>query len=1013
MPRNPLKNFRRKSSANALEFATAVEPSSPQSTFRVLERPATDGFDGGNGLNKRLSSGRPLTAKTTSADNLGAYANRYERPVGYKQLSMLTGNRGSGGTTRSGSTGFQDNSSASARFSSSSTLPSSLDVDGEDLFPVRKAPFAVHDEILEPPPTFLSRAGRALSFANKSYKIPPQQIGTSASNSQPTSPYNAHPTSSENDFGRDRAMTTSSYASTAKPPQLDSGLGSSDFGGDFGNMFEGLNGRKMSRDQIPPVPAFPTSARTTEPADAGDAFVPPHAASRQGMTPSPTRLERPQLAATKRYSWDSRNSMDQLMPGSDMGSPGSENLPSSAQGASATSPIPGFSTVKGYQAVPDRYKTPDTPYDRATSPASDAGFMAAPYSRSTREGNQEPQSVWRSELRVPTGDQSKRNSGSSSDIEMQPLPHSSAALNGYNRQAGARSPIRDDLSIADSGLASSSQSMHTTPRAIKAELDINESLFDSSPVGPPSRAINHGKQRATEALPNPKRMTRVQFEQARLGQSKGPYQDGKDSDDSGPEDEEEEDEAERHRQVTLQRRKQEANMAVYRQQMKKVTGGQPSELPSQRPGLSGSLSSMHLGGASGTDAVAGEDEDDDVPLGILQAHGFPNRSRLPSQMPGASPGYAASAAGDVPGNLPAFARRLPTDPYFSLANPSNRETLPYGGGSGSVYGGVSPGGQPGGLVGVIAGEERARAARRGSPNPATGGYGPIPLPSNLLPQMPRSDSMGSFAGVPGLPPAMTPQEMATQQQMQHLMAMQAQMMQQMMAMQQNGGQMPMMPMPGMPMQGSPGMASLGGNGLSPMPNGSPRPASVMSNQGRSMTMSQLPTRSGIENVQQRSSTMGNNLRPQYAGSAYGMPTGPQQGYTPSIAPSERSNVGMPSRYRPVSTLDANGGAPVDSGIARSQTMTSMSFPNAHRTPSPLGMTDGNATKQPKTTIRMVDRPKNAPRGSSQLKALQVDEDDEEGWAEMAKRRADMRAKRHTKTPSATVKPLYDMYQGLD
>ena len=49
---------------------------------------------------------------------------------------------------------------------------------------------------------------------------------------------------------------------------------------------------------------------------------------------------------------------------------------------------------------------------------------------------------------------------------------------------------------------------------------------------------------------------------------------------------EDEDDPDRAKRVAKQRAKQEANMSVYRQQMKKVTGGGPSDLPTQtRPSL--------------------------------------------------------------------------------------------------------------------------------------------------------------------------------------------------------------------------------------------------------------------------------------------------------------------------------------------------------------------------------------------------------------------------------------------
>jgi hypothetical protein len=45
--------------------------------------------------------------------------------------------------------------------------------------------------------------------------------------------------------GRDRAVTTSSYASTTKPPLLDKDLGLS-LGGDFSEMFAGFDKRKST-----------------------------------------------------------------------------------------------------------------------------------------------------------------------------------------------------------------------------------------------------------------------------------------------------------------------------------------------------------------------------------------------------------------------------------------------------------------------------------------------------------------------------------------------------------------------------------------------------------------------------------------------------------------------------------------------------------------------------------------------------------------------------------------------
>jgi hypothetical protein len=97
--------------------------------------------------------------------------------------------------------------------------------------------------------------------------------------------------------------------------------------------------------------------------------------------------------------------------------------------------------------------------------------------------------------------------------------------------------------------------------------------------------------------------------------------------------------------------------------------------------------------------------------------------------------------------------------------------------------------------------------------------------------------------------------------------------------------------------------------------------------------------------------------------------GQGMGYTPSIAPSERSNVGLPGRYRPVSHMVTD---------------------NKSRTSTMSGALGGwnSENKAPGATIRGV---KNAGNAS--------DEDDEEGWGQMAKKREQKKSKWRTKKDS--------------
>ena len=876
-------------------------------------------------------------------------------------------------------------------------------------------------------------------------ELPPKPFASSGTASQPSSPPRLY--RGESDYMRDRAMTTSTYASTAKPPQLES---THDFGGGFDNMFDGLDGDRKS-SSVPPVPPASTYGQRVrvaaerrnsnvefqQPEPESLLFPPPRMPSRQSNSPSPTLLQRPPRIEQKRYSWDSRHSTEQLLsgPSSEIGSPNSEVFPPVAR-PSSTAPLAGLNVLRGYQTVPNRQTSPEI-RDARASPASNSGFTSA-QSHHFDDPSAEPataldavdeRAVWKTQLRRPTGQHTQR------EVSKESMESTNAG--GYRvprvvddePNLGRLSPSPSNT-VSPARDSTATDSINTTPRAKIAVLDTEEQdLFDSSPAGPASRAISPGKQRARTDI-TPKRMTTAQFEQ--LQRQSGFHEDDDDDNKStiSAEELDDEDEVERQKVLAQQRRRQEATMSVYRQQMKKVTGGTMSDLPSQRPGfersgtsgLPTSMSSMSVGGTFSGD-TAGDDEDDDVPLGILQAHGFPTRTRPPNQMPGSNPGYAGSMAGGAAGDLPAFARRLPQDPYYGagLVNPAQREPLSFGQGGGSVYGGSAYGGsayggngapqmaQPGGLVGVIAGEERAKAARRGSPNPITGGYGPIPLPGSMqqgqqIPQFGRSQSMQSLSGfmpqngmLPGQP-AMSPYEHAawqSQQQMQQMMQMQAQWMQ--MMMQGNMPGMPPMQMPGYPaLPQSSSMNSLG------VPDNNQRRVSgspSLAHQGRSMTMMTPPSQFN-DNYQQRAQTMGSNpARPPYAGSVYGMngQMVPQGGYTPSIAPSERSNIGMPSRYRPVADGQANGGA------SRSQTMTSLSFPGTRqegRPVSPLGALDANANKTAKTMIRVVEKPRGAPKSPLLRNSNAEDENDEEGWAEMAKKREAMRKKRHTKAVPA-------------
>jgi hypothetical protein len=523
-------------------------------------------------------------------------------------------------------------------------------------------------------------------------------------------------------------------------------------------------------------------------------------------------------------------------------------------------------------------------------------------------------------------------------------------------------------------------SVQTTPRVPEAALESpteEDNMFDDAvadaailaeqyterPVSPP-------RQRPTNKVMTPAQFERYKQDQERMRSVGGQPKEEENEDEDNYDDDE--DEAEKRKQLAKQRRKQEAHMAVYRQQMMKVTGENLAPLPTSALGAPASRHSPNM--LSTGKSSDEEEEDEEVPLAILAAHGFPNKNRPPTALTsmGSNPNLRASALanGGAHGSLPVFARNLPQDPYFGagLVNPISRESLAFGHGNGSVYGDSGSGRAsvpPGGLVGVIASEERSRAARRGSPNP-NGGYDSMPMPQMGMPPMMAPGMMppmGMPMG-PMMPGMLTPGDQAQiqmTQQMQQFMQMQMQFMQ---MMTQQQGINPMPSTPGLTPGSTPGAQNRSSTmGNIPPPDflgvglgGIGRPASAQGRpQGR--TMSMLDPNAAPW------------MNPQANGSRSSL-FAPGAGYTPSIAPSERSNVGLPGRYRPVSQ------APVSANQSRTNTMSGAmgNWENVENVPA---MRDSKMVSTP--GIRVVKHD------------VEDDEDEEEGWAEMKKKRENKRS----------------------
>jgi len=745
---------------------------------------------------------------------------------------------------------------------------------------------------------------------------------------------------------RARAVTASSYASTATPPKLDErDLGLS-LGGDFSDMFAGFGKRKSamlveeeSNRAMSQSPVRKHDKRLRIKLTFEQDASPSGPATRPNRfnQPSPLNIDKNRNVEASPYSWSSQHSNDGLI--------------------SSTSPS-------------------------AFAPAHDSPPPPVPQ-HGMRSNNTSPnlnrQQRPEVGIRRSSGYTGRRKStieypGEAVDEDARLLRESVSAARRLDEPSYS-SKVRDSWALPsttaykvdDAAVASwTKPSEESTPKAKKAEPKIHEdSMFDNH-ITESAHLAQRFRERSlsppTRHTPHNKVMTPAQFErykqdQERMrsigGKSKEQEEDDEDEDETY---DDEEDEAEKRQRLAKQRRKQEAHMAVYRQQMMKVTGEAAST--GIRPPAFSSQSSPNL--AALGQPEEGEEEDEEVPLAILQAHGFPNKNKPPMRSAGSNPNLRAqSVAG---GALPVFARALPQDPYFGagIVHPTNRESMAFAGGAGSVNGGQSRGLPVGGLVGVIATEERSRAMRRGSPN-AQGEYGPPPsngFNGMGMPPMPRASTPGSMMnGMPGMggmpmgsmgpvnPMMLSPGDQAQMhmsQQMQQFMQMQMHFMQMMTQgqgpPQPNSQQLGDMPRPNSAHAHAPGL----------------RPGS---SHQRAMTMMDPNAAPWMQH--------GGLFAPSIQG---------QGGYAPSIAPSERSNIGLPGRYRPVSHAP-----PVDNK-SRASTMS--------------GALQGWENKNSQPTVKAVKKSGNV-----------SDEDDEEGWEEMAKKREKKKSMWRTKKDTSGFKDI--------
>ncbi|KAL3477846.1 hypothetical protein BJX99DRAFT_257017 [Aspergillus californicus] len=931
MPIKLPKHFaRRKSSGNVLE---EVE-NPPQSTFKVFERPSTG--------RKSLSDGNIM--------KIGDVQQSYSHPE--DDDNLFAGSDGPAVRNLTGGKTFEG--PTTGRFSSSARRSTDM----QTQFDSQPSQSRYYSDIPAVPPLAgaLRAAGRTFSFGGRFSK------SSSAQNP---------PRQSTPDTTRSRA-TTNSTTSTATPPKLlDTELQIGRMDDDFGNMFNDIGKPDMQAPTHHVVPFDPTAK--------SDIYS---KKEEKAPRPTPISTDRSNEVEPSPYSWGSRHSEEGLLAVAD--SPQEE----------VAAFQPNHSNSTPMHSLGAR---------RKSTPMS----SAVPVNTTSHRSLEKPKMATDKGLRRSVMFSSKRDTAAIDDEDAKLVR---ASLYSSKRTSQAISDADDDVPLFDikSTMKIVSEQQRYSPASVPTDDNIDATIaaharlaaeYESKPLPPPS---------------SNKVMTPSQFEHYRQQQElKRANSDASNSEDSEGSDFDEEDEAEKNRETERQRRRQEAHMSVYRQQMMKVTG-QQSPAPALRPDGRASSStpnlaniSLHPGNPSGSGKSSEGDEDDEIPLGILAAHGFPNKNRPPSRLVSSNsmqnlrasyqPPHLGSAGSDIGGgnrsSLPVFARNLPRDPYFGagLVTPSNRESLALGGGGGgSVYGGPtaaagpspSPALPPGGLVGVIATEERARAMRRGSPNTQAlyehqagfaGNMGGILRPYTM--------NMNPYNGANLQPQGSATEQAQIQlsQQMGHMMQMQMQWMQQMISMQ--GGQVP-------PQQLAPGNPA-----FSFPENANSRPSSMPSAGG---AFNNAPP--GYGGSQRTLSMLDPNVASRFnappmpfasGGNRPGTPSG--AGYAPSLAPSERSNVGLAPRYRPVSTAPA--------AEAESSNFLPVSRPWNDENRRNTVMTPTVNVNPPSTTIRPVSSYGRTLTAPSKLNSSQVqpeEEDDDEGWADMMKKREKKRTNWKTK-----------------
>jgi hypothetical protein len=929
---------RRKSQSNALEDADPnvylnPAPSTEQGGFRVLNRAdierqkqetaakksqektskfgrfSTFGASGNKGRTQSIDEDSPSSSK------------RYVTDANGRQI-VLTKLCTSDSKSSSGTQSFMSRPYHPG--GSSSTLPSSAESDPNDGNLFANMP-------PRPVPAQANSTPNSLSMGGLRKQLPPVPYPTRAYTSEEAG-------SSAAGSGRARALTTSSYASTAIAPKLEADLDFGDSG--FENMFSGLE-----RKESPELRREPAS-----PGQPGRSLL----QGRRTFQSEPIKIDRQLDVEAPLTSWDSRGSEDNLMesPSEDDRSPPPVPLHKFSQYAPVASNSPELRGANGFEDEDAKMVSQSARHHRKSiHELSPQRYLP---DNSTSAGPSRPAAL-----------------------------AASPVLNNNTTPQKAKHAKTPSTELEESDLFGSPNSRKTAVRKSSFRM-LKENI-------PPSRNTNGDAPRRV--------MTAAEFQAHQRLQATQPADNSSEEED----DYEDEEEAIRKREEELKMIRQRQQLQIAREHMRRSTAPGDPKAGNGVPPLSN-------GFPSETSMQADEWSDEDVPLGVLAQHGFPARGKAPIQPPNATPSYFRSSSPQVPERpastgamgtrastyRPPFARNLPEDPYATMGNGIVRQPLRESMGfnrPASVFhepigGSIPLDAQPQftSLVDQIQMRDNAKqkymggaSAKKPTAGPFTGALGSQmnsmgqdrstrmsqmpPMGMNGMPMMNMMGGQMPMMGMPQMQFPMYPQnELMMQQMYQQMLQMQAH---------QNamfGGQQvdPRMSMFSQQQAQDPRMSMFpqANNGLQnpQFQNNSFLNVGGAANQQRPMSIVSVGVGHSQPNLTNRPySTLGQPGMPQ---------TVPMNnGYTPSIAPSERSNIGLSARYRPVVT--GNGMADTQSTVGSSITLqaTTAGAPDS---------THNGATGVKKTVKGILKH---------KVPQVTVREDDEDDWGKMAARKS--------------------------